>query len=509
MPTLRRNVIANLLGNAWTSILQLAVLPLYLRLLGPEAFGIVAVFATIQSLASVYDIVLGATLNREVAKVASGTVDPSGSYDLIRSLEVAYWVIGALASTAIALLAPAIATRWLHVNTLPSATVTDALRLAAAVLCVQWPAGFYGGGLLALQRQVRYNVLNGVAIAVRSIGAVLVVAFVARSIIAFFLWQLAIGVIQTTVFALAFFRSLRPRARGRFNQRELRRVSGFITGMTGISVSTLLLTQADNVIVSKLLPLSEFGYYVVAATLGLGLTRLVSPVSVAVFPRFNEMVTREDRGGVTSLFHSSCQLVALLILPAAAVASAFSGEILLLWTRDQTTASHERVVLSLLVIGTACNGLVTIPYLVQISFGQTKLPLQVNALALVLLVPLVTVTTMYLGAPGAALGWLTLNVCYLLLSSRLTLRQTLPGELRRWYSEDVLRPLLGATIAALLLRAAFPTYGPTASVPRLILELVLAMAVTSAAVAICTPLGRTLGGSIIKRIRVGEREYAG
>ena len=49
----------------------LAVVPLYLRLLGAEAYGLVGLFTTVMVAATALDLGLGATLNREVARLTA------------------------------------------------------------------------------------------------------------------------------------------------------------------------------------------------------------------------------------------------------------------------------------------------------------------------------------------------------------------------------------------------------------------------------------------------------
>jgi hypothetical protein len=71
--------------------------------------------------------------------------------------------------------------------------------------------------------------------------------------------------------------------------RPLLRFSG---GMAGTMLLGHTLNSLDQVILSAILPLAEFGYYTlavgVAATLGL----VVTPVTTAVYPRFSQLALR-------------------------------------------------------------------------------------------------------------------------------------------------------------------------------------------------------------------------
>ena len=66
--SVRRNAIANFVGQGWTALIGLAFIPIYIRLLGIEAYGLVGVFAVLQSWLAILDLGLTPTLSREMAK---------------------------------------------------------------------------------------------------------------------------------------------------------------------------------------------------------------------------------------------------------------------------------------------------------------------------------------------------------------------------------------------------------------------------------------------------------
>jgi len=70
MSLIKRNLAANLVGNLWMPLLLVAVVPLYVELIGVEAFGLIGFFVTIQILLSQFDLGLSMTLNRELARLS-------------------------------------------------------------------------------------------------------------------------------------------------------------------------------------------------------------------------------------------------------------------------------------------------------------------------------------------------------------------------------------------------------------------------------------------------------
>ena len=91
---------------------------------------------------------------------------------------------------------------------------------------------------------------------------------------------------------------------------------------------TLILTQLDKIILSKMLTLKMFGYYTLAAWRPRLSATWWLPVSLALYPRFTQLVTAGNRTELQACYHRGCQLVSVLILPTVVVFSLFSREIL-------------------------------------------------------------------------------------------------------------------------------------------------------------------------------------
>ena len=127
--------------------------------------------------------------------------------------------------------------------------------------------------------------------------------------------------------------------------------------------------------------------------------------------------------------------MAVLILPLAVVLAVFSTEILQLWTRNAEVARNAGPIAALLVIGSALNGLMNLPYALQLAYGWTSIGLRICMFLLVLSIPGVWLMAKYYGAVGAACVWPGLNGIYMLIGIPLTHRRLLKGGARRWWGE--------------------------------------------------------------------------
>jgi len=486
---LRRNVAANFAGQIWSALMAVLFIPAYIHLLGVESFGLVGFFLTLQALAVVFDFGLAGTINRELAR--RGAADAQSTRDLVRTLEWIYWPLGALVALAIWAGSGLLAAAWLRPVALSEASVGFAVALMGAAIGGLWPSGFYAAGLNGMQRQVLSNGLVALFGTLRGAGVLLPLALW-PSIEVFFTWQAAIGLLQSLALARGLWRRLPAGARpARFSAVELGRVGTFTFGLTGIALLSFALMQADRILLSRLLPLDEFGVYVLAASVAAALSRLVAPWFNAMYPRYSELNAKGDVESLRRLHHLASQWLAATILPAAALIAAFAPELLRLWTRDPALAAAAAPILSVLICGSALNGLMNLPYALQLAQGWTALALRANLIAVCVIVPAIWWLTQRYGPIGAAYAWLLLNLGYVAIVLPVMHRYVLRGELAAWYLRDVGPPALAAASAVLLLRALLPSLpGGVAGV--LVLAAIAALVFAAAVLAAEGPRQFTL-----------------
>jgi O-antigen/teichoic acid export membrane protein len=435
----------------WTALMQLAFVPLYIQFMGMESFGLVGFFGTLITMLSVLDMGLSTTLNREMARQSAlpgkGQIAP----DLVRTMEIIYWAVAILLGASVLVLAGPIAKYWVNPEKLSVTDVRQAVLIMGFVTALRWPFGLYQGGLLGLQKQVLVNGVNIFTSTLRGVGAVLVLWLVEPTVQAYFGWQVIVSGIETFTMAFFLWHSLPPsKARPRFQRAVLGQIWRFATGVVGINFSNMILSQVDKVILSKILTLEMFGLYMLAWNLAVGLIKLASPVFSALFPRFSEVLAIKDISGLTVLYHKSCQLTSVIVLPIAAVLCIFSQEVMLIWTSDPYIARNTHLILSFLIIGAAFYCMINIPYALQLAYGWTSLTLWANIATILLFTPLYIWLVPLYGVVSAAAIWTISKMTYMFISVPLMHRQILKGELCFWFFNDLGVPLVAVLVPTLI-----------------------------------------------------------
>lgn len=456
--SVRRNIVANFAGKAWRGIFSLAFVPIYIKLMGVEVYGLLGIFMSLSALLVLLDMGLSATLNRELSRLSVVEGSAQESRNLVRTFEAIYWGVGILIGIVVMVLAPIIAKYWVNSTNVSNEIVEQALFIMGILLAFQWPGSIYSGGLMGLQRQVVLNIIRSIAIMVQHFGAVLVLLLITPSILLFFLWHAFVALLTTALLAAWLWKSLpRTGRKSKFDKSLLVKNWKFASGMMGISLVTILLTQLDKIILSKMLTLEMFGYYMLAFSVANVLVSLVNPIHSALFPRFSQLVAEGREADISGIYHKGCQLVSVIIVPIAITLIFFAEEMLTLWIGDPRVVNNSHTMLSLIIIGTMINGLMTLPYALQLAYGWTKLTIYKNTIAVILLVPLmVWMVQMYYGI-GAAIVWIILNTSLLIFEIPIMHQRLLKGEMWKWYKRDIILPVSIVVVIGIIARKILPT----------------------------------------------------
>lgn len=458
MARLRHNVVANFIGQVWTALIGVLFMPVYVRLLGMEAYGLIGVYISLQAMLFVLDLGLSATLNRELARHARTGTDAGSVHDLVRTLEWMFWPLCVAVALLMVPASTAFATHWLQSVTFSQERVAHALMVMGFAIAAQWPSSFYAGGLAGLERQVSLNFANIVFATLRWVAVIPVLLWAEATIEVYLYWQVMVSVVQTIAMRMLLSHALPNRVRpARFRVETLRAVRSFALGMFCIAVVAFVLIQVDRIVLSRVLPLDQFGQYVLVATVAATLSRVFSPFFAALYPRYSSLVAAGEQGALVVLYHRSNQWLAIVVASVASVMGFFGEDVLRLWTHDPALAARGAPILAVLVFGTALNGLMNLPYALQLAHGWTRLTLYQNLVAVLIVVPATWWLARVYGAFGAASMWAVLNLGYVTIAVPLMHRRLLRGEMVSWYRHDILPAALAAVVGAFVMRKVFPT----------------------------------------------------
>ena len=492
--SLKGNIAANYAGRIWEAAMSVAFVPLYIRYLGAEAYGVIGVVALIQAFMLILDFGLTPTLTQETARFGAGERDALYVKDLVRSIESIMLAAAALIIAAVALAASLIASDWVRAGSLGEASIADGLTIGGALIATRLFESIYRGALYGLQRQVLCNSIAAFFATVRGGGAVLVIAFTEAGLQGFFAWQFAISVLAVVAMRMSV-RSCLPHTdrHGRFSLSSLFSVWQFAAGMVTISILSLAATQADKILLSRMISLKEFGYYVFAANVALVIELVFAPAMTAVYPRIVGHIARKEEAQLRALFHSMARIVAALTAPIAALLVIYSESLIRVWSGDPVLASNVGPLLSILAVGTVLHAQCVLPYYVQLGYGWTSLAVWTNIAALLITIPSLLFLIPQFGALAGAWTWVAVASVYFFLALQVMFSRYLKEERATYFFADVGLPTIAGFAAMWLCSILFAAVPDTVlgSLFTLGSSLALSLAASAgSALAIQTHLGR-------------------
>jgi O-antigen/teichoic acid export membrane protein len=453
----RNNIGANYAGQFWSAISVFLFVPFYLKFLGIESYGLVGFYITLMGVLAFADIGLTATLNREMARLSVHKDSDVELCDLLRTYEFVYACISFLIILSVWFMAPLIANHWLQSEILEPNELTFIIQLMGVAIALQLPANLYIGGLMGLQKQVLTNSIQIGWSMFRGIGSILVLWLISPTILAFIWWQLISNIIYYLFARTAIWRVISSNfVRPRFKWLVFQNTWRYAMGMTGMTFVSIMLLQTDKLVVSKMLTLEMFGYYMLAVTFASIPSVLGGPIVRAVFPRLTKLVELGDRDGFVRLYHRTSELVSVAIIPAALTGILFAGDFIFIWTGSAEASMQAGLVASLLLAGTLMQSIMVVPFYVALAHGDVKLNLKVGSVSIVLLVPLLLFLIPKYNILGAGISWLTMNSIILFPYMYFIHRKFLSGQLLRWCLWSVGRPLLFSLPILLLGRWLIP-----------------------------------------------------
>jgi O-antigen/teichoic acid export membrane protein len=457
--SLKKNILANYTSQIYVTLIGIVMVPMYLRYMGAEAYGLVGFFVLLQAWFQLLDMGLTPTMARETARFKGGATDAMSLRRLLRAMEGIFIGVAILGCAAMMAGSVSIAGSWLKVQQLPMTEVEHSIMLMAVIVSLRWMCGLYRGAINGFERLIW---LSGFNIAIATARFVLVIPFfmyVGTSPTEFFSYQLVLALIEVVLLVMQTYRLLPEIDAGQrisWQWEPIRGVLKFSLSIAFASLVWVLATQADKLVMSKLLSLADYGYFTLAVLVAGGVMVISNPISGALLPRLTKLGAAGDDAGLMKLYRSATQLVVVIAVPAALVLAFFSDHVLWVWTGDDLLVKKVAPVLTLYAIGSGISVIGAFPYYLQYAKGDLKLHLIGNLIFVLMFVPSLVFATWKLGMIGAGWTWLVANLIYFLLWVPVVFRHFAPGLYWPWLMRDVISTSVPAILSAWLVNEIVP-----------------------------------------------------
>ena len=479
--TLRRNILANTAGQLYATLIGILMVPLYIRLMGVEAYGLVGFYTMLQGWFMLLDMGLTPTIGRETARFNGGAIDALGLRRLLRAFEGIFAAVAAVGALSLIVGAGWIAEHWLKVQQLDMAEVRHAVMLMALIVALRWVCGLYRGAVTGFERLVWLSGFNIVIATLRFVLVVPYMIYFGATPTQFFAYQLAIAIVEVLVLAhktYGLLPSVHQRVRWQF--APLRGVMRFALSAAFTSAVWVLATQTDKFIVSGAVPLSDFAYFTLAVLVASGIAVLSSPITGAMLPRLTKLSAMADEAGLIRLYRDATQGVAVVVVPVVLLLAVFPRQVLTAWTGNEALASSAAPVLTLYAVGNGILAMAAFPYYLQVARGDLNLHVLGNLIFVLLFVPLLLLAVARFGMLGAGYAWIAANLLPFLAWLPVVHHRFLKGLHLRWLTQDVGVIVVLPALAAALLWQSLPWPAGRTGLVLMLLSVYLALVLVAA-----------------------------
>jgi len=438
---LSRNILYNGGGTGLLLLLTFVVIKFVYSRLGSDALGLIYLNISLTAIvAAGLELGISVTTVREISTHHSS--DPDYTAALIRTASAIYWSMTVLAGVIVFTSAPWLVRHWLNLQQLDSATATTTLRILAIAAVLTLPRVLYtsifrGRQLMAIN--------NGIDVSVATVQQVGTVAIIAAD---GDLVQVAIWVAACAVAAQFIYIGFAARLFGAGalvpwpSTLVVRRNASFAAHMMSTSVLSIVHSQTDKVMIARLLPLAQFGYYGVASSVVARAMLLTSAVAQASLPALTDLHRSSGQAALVAQYRKLQDLVCFATVPFFA-AIVFASRPLFSFLLDPAASAQLVLPTALLAVGFYMNGTMTIPFVISVATGRPSIASRTNLWALVLSLPATVVLILLFGLVGAGLSWIVYHAfLYAYMAPRVS-RECLQLPSREWF-EHLARPVLAA-----------------------------------------------------------------
>lgn len=450
-------LIVSYLTQLYISVIGIILMPLYLHYLGAEGLGLVGFYIMLQAWIPIFDIGLTPVFSREMSRFRVGLLTAREAASCLRTLEV---VLGALAAFVIVLLWGGrdwIAHNWLLAVNLSEGVLADCIVLIALAVALRWVTGLQRAVLIGLELQGLVNGLAAGFATLRFAGVLPLLSYVSTLPEHFFAFQAVAGALELIVFVIIAHRHVPGSAGVRPDRSVLANMFPMVGSMAFLTAMWVVMTQADKLILSGLLPLTEYGYFTLAVTVASGVLVLVGPLNQVIQPRLTVLSEKGDEDALLELYRLISQFVVVGFVSLGGGLAFFSGPILLIWSGSPVVAMAAAPVLFWYGLANAVVGVLVLPFMLQFARGRLRLHILGNLILLVTLVPALVFAAKHWGAIGAGQVFFIANLLFLLFWVPIIHHYFLPILTWRWSFRDTLPAASVMLIVLVLGSKAMPS----------------------------------------------------
>ena len=449
---LKKNIIANYIGQFYSIIIGIVMVPFYLQYLGAEAYGLVGFFAMLMSWMVLLDLGLSATLARETAKLKDKLNGLLELKKMTLSIELFFVIISVFIFSAMFFGSSWISTHWLSVKELSYETAESTIKIMAFMIILRWFVGLYQGTIIGFEHHIWLNIYKMVFSTLKFIGAFLLIVYVSNDIVHFFYFQLIVAILEFIVIKFKIDSYMKVSQKVSPSFITLKQIAPFALSIAYTSGIWVFITQLDKLMLSHYLSLNEYGFFTLVILVSGAILQIFQPIGQAILPRMTSLLSNGQEKEMITLYHKATQIVAIVVLSVSGMVAVFAYELLYAWTGNIEASVWAAPILFWYALGNGAVALLSFQFYMQYAHGNLKYHVKGNTYFGFVQIIVVILAVHFYGALGAGIAWFGLQTFFLLWWPGFIHSKFAPGIHRDWVFKDILPSLLMSLVYLFLMK---------------------------------------------------------
>lgn len=388
----------------WPMLLAFFVTPFVVQRLGQEQFGVLALITSFIGFFAVLDFGVAPSLVKFISEYAAKKDIKKLNRTFSASL-LFYAAIGLTGALLIFLGSQLFIDVMLKNSSLDSSVVQTAFSIAAVGFFINMLLAAYGSIPGALQRM---DITSSITLAVSTISSIgtAVLVWLGYGIVALTIYNIATSLLGISIYYLVD-RNILPQLKITLHVSpdDFKRIFSFSGYATVATLSGMVISQFDRLLLGAQLGPSAVTYYVIPGNLTIKILGLVVAASTIMFPLTSALLAKQDIGKLRHVYQRASRVVLLLLVFIVVPAVLLANKFLLYWLGPEF-AKNSTLVFQLLLVTYGVNSLHAIPYLSAYGAGKPKYNALYSLIVAVLNVALMFAFIPIWGINGAALAYL-------------------------------------------------------------------------------------------------------
>jgi O-antigen/teichoic acid export membrane protein len=400
---LARNTAWNFLGLALPLLVGFLTIPVVIRRLGTDRFGVLSLVWVVVGYFGFFDLGLGRATTKFVAEALG-----KAEYDKVPKY---FWTtvfiqagLGILGAVVLTLITPLLVYRVLNISPGLAREATFSFYVMAGSFPIVLVSGSFRGMLEASQR---FDLVNYVKIPSSIVNYIaplagLMLGFGLPGIMILLLVSRMASLVAWALIGLNVFPALRQGLA--IHKETIKPMLSFGGWLTVSNLISPFLVYLERFFIGSILTMEALGYYSAPYEVVLRLGIIPQSLLMTLFPSFSALDGSKNLEKAKLIFGRSVKYLLLSLGTGTVLLLCFARLFLKLWLGD-SFAQNSTLVFQILAVGFFVNSLANVPFSFLQGIGRADITAKFHGLEVVFYVPLAWGLIKIWGINGAAAAW--------------------------------------------------------------------------------------------------------